>query len=123
MTKRASIFWQLFVCSILLFPPIPFNHYIGIPHIDKVEHFILFASIMYFASRSMTHLWTAMIYTAGLGIMTEIIQHFISWRHGSVGDLIADFSGAGITYVVLKILSYYNQMVNAVFTFREYIDE
>lgn len=111
MTKKASIFWQLFVCSILLFPPIPFNHYIGIPHIDKVEHFILFASIMYFASRSMTYLWTALIYTASLGVMTELIQYFLSWRQGSIGDLIADFTGIGIMYVVLKLFSYYNRKV------------
>ena len=101
--KARSIFVVVFcVVSFMFFWHSPPSGPVGIQHLDKVVHFILFfvvAASMHYAFR--LPYWLAMVILTLYGISIEIIQHFIPGRGADVWDVVADVAGAAAFFLCL----------------------
>lgn len=89
---------------VLLVLPIPDSWSIDIPHIDKLEHFLLFGYITYVFSR-IVPLWAAAFFALLLGVSTECVQYFLPYREGSLMDVVADALGVFSAVVILNLFS------------------
>lgn len=70
--------------------------------LDKVIHFVLFAVAAALLARSFRRLpevrrpvLAALVALALYGVATEVAQHLFTGRSGEVGDVVADWAGAG----------------------------
>lgn len=67
----------------------------GVPHLDKVVHFLLFfvlAASLHYAFR-LRYRWSLLVLFV-YAIATEVIQHYIPGRGADVYDVVADMAGA-----------------------------
>lgn len=83
---------------------------VGVPHIDKVVHFIMFAGFAacYYWEYSKWQLQRAKalkssIWLIGVGALTEVIQYFLPQRSCDIKDLLADAMGIIVLSVILVI--------------------
>ena len=88
-----------------------------VPSADKIVHAIMYFSITgmlmlnqtsYFRNQiTKVQLYFAFLFSVGFGILMEIIQYFLSWRSGSIYDLIANTFGTIIAIIIMLIVSHY----------------
>lgn len=83
---------------------------VGIPHIDKVVHFTMFAGLAacYYWEHSKWQLQgrqalKSSIWLIGVGAMTEVLQYFIPKRSCDFKDLLADAIGIIVFSIILVI--------------------
>lgn len=79
------------------------------PHQDKVFHFFCYFGLAFAAAHAAAHgtmrrrFWLAFSLSALYGVSDEFHQSFVPGREASIGDWLADASGAWIgTYLFLK---------------------
>ena len=87
------------------------------PSADKIVHAIMYFGITgmlmlnqtsYFRNQiTKVQLYFAFLFSVGFGILMEIIQYFLSWRSGSIYDLIANTFGTIIAIIIMLIVSHY----------------
>ncbi len=95
-------FYILFCISLYLFFA-PFEDGPEIlPHMDKVLHFFIFFSMTLLLAKGGLNKNYALVFCIFYALLTEIIQIFLSYRTGSIFDLVSDF--LGITFGIFFIL-------------------
>jgi VanZ family protein len=74
----------------------------GVPGIDKIGHFILYAVLAFFWYRwlrlhfnNVQSLAITIVTILLMGTCTELMQHFVPGRYVSAGDLLANWIGTG----------------------------
>ena len=62
-------------------------------HFDKVGHFIMYGAAAWTYMRVARYMITAAVLCVLLGLILEIVQHFLGWRSSSVMDIAANCGG------------------------------
>ncbi|WP_345333823.1 VanZ family protein [Ferrimonas pelagia] len=105
---RSLLVLGLLVVSYLVFSQPGYGQ--PFPHFDKVGHFGAFfglAALLQWATNS--HIGLQLIGLLGYGILIELIQTQLPYRHGNVADVIADMAGAVSFYLLLWIFRKWQQ--------------
>ncbi|KZN51435.1 VanZ family protein [Pseudoalteromonas luteoviolacea] len=86
------------------------NHTIRIAHLDKVVHFGVFFALAFFSHRAFKFkIWFHMILLTSYGAAVEWMQSTLPYRQASLGDFIADVSGAMSYFIAIWLLDKYKQ--------------
>jgi VanZ family protein len=105
----AGIFW-------ISSQPRPLGIQLSIPGLDKVAHFLAYGGLAGLISVGMRRsgrsyrpavlFWLPIVLTAFYGVSDEFHQYFVPQRSCSVGDALADVSGAMAAQAVLYLVVY-----------------
>lgn len=87
---------------------------VGIPNLDKVVHFGMFACITacfvweyYRANNKLAKTYLTALYFIIFAAVTEVMQYFVPGRSCDIKDLIADALGIVIAVVLInKLITY-----------------
>ena len=61
--------------------------------LDKVAHFVMYGAATWTYIRAARYMITAVVLCVLLGLILEIVQHFLGWRSFSFADIIANCAG------------------------------
>lgn len=96
-------FYILFSISLYLFFA-PFEGDSNLfPHFDKLVHFLIFFLMTTLLAFGGLNKYYALIFCIFYALLTEIIQNSLSYRNGSIFDLVSDIFG--ITFAIFFIFS------------------
>ena len=98
-----SSFYILFFISLYLFFA-PFEGGSNLfPYFDKLVHFLIFFLMTALLTLGGLNKYYALIFCIFYALLTEIVQNFLSYRNGSIFDLVSDI--LGITFAIFFIFS------------------
>lgn len=113
-SKWTAAGWTILIFLLMVMPPgnIPNKGLFGIPHLDKLVHFILFAGFVWLWHNAMhatvkQHLFRGALFKVFLiaslyGIAMEFVQAIFTRRSFDILDIAADMAGAGFAFLILK---------------------
>jgi|LauGreDrversion4_2_1035121.scaffolds.fasta_scaffold559983_1 VanZ family protein len=115
-TKWPAIIWTGLIFILLVVPSegIPNKGMLGLPHIDKLAHVVLFGVFVWLWSRSedISNNNTSrrfFLMSSGYGILMEFIQAGFTNRAFELLDIVADISGAAIAWLLINMTSRYKK--------------
>lgn len=106
--------WTILIFLLMVMPPgnIPNKGLFGIPHLDKLVHFILFAGFVWLWHNAVRRtgapneingvLFKVFLIASFYGIAMEFVQVFFTRRSFDILDIAADIAGAGCSFLLLK---------------------
>jgi VanZ family protein len=116
-TKWPAIIWTGLIFILLVVPSegIPNKGMLGLPHIDKLAHVVLFGVFVWLWSRSedISNNNTSrrfFLMSSGYGILMEFIQAGFTNRAFELLDIVADISGAAIAWLLINMTSRYKKI-------------
>jgi VanZ family protein len=109
-TKWPAIIWTGLIFILLVIPSegIPNKGMLGLPHIDKLAHVVLFGVFVWLWSRntSAQHARQAFrffLISTSYGILMEFVQAGFTNRAFEILDILADLSGAAIAWLLISL--------------------
>jgi len=84
---------------VILLSVWPFSTGMDVGQTDKLVHFTMYSITTFLYYRWMKSIWMAALFSASLGFLMEVAQHFIEWRTFSLFDFL--FNCAGVMIVSL----------------------
>ena len=111
-SKTAAWSWRiLFAAAVALqlygvYAPREAGPHVGIPQVDKIAHFFLFASVAFLGLKiRLPARWLLGALVAN-AIVSELVQHYLlPQRDGDVFDALADLAGVAVgAWVAFRVL-------------------
>lgn len=111
-SKWPAIAWTGLIFILLVIPSegIPHTRMLGLPHVDKLAHVVLFGVFVWLWSRTEVDRQKKpglrfFLISSGYGILMEFIQAGFTNRAFEMLDIIADLSGAALAWLLVSITS------------------
>jgi VanZ family protein len=113
-SKWTATGWTILIFLLMVMPPgnIPNQGLFGIPHLDKLVHFILFAGFVWLWHNALLKsngqleisriLFPVFLTASFYGIAMEFVQAIFTSRSFDILDIAADIAGAGFALIFIK---------------------
>jgi VanZ family protein len=101
-----AIFGLLIAAMILLSPYLQLPQDVAVVSNDKLMHLFAFAGYGALAWVGFGGRRTVLpiLVAVGIGVLDEVVQHFMPARHASITDIVADAVGATLAVLLLTLL-------------------